>query len=173
MVILLNALRGVAGKKCTPRKSLRGAAALNGRLPPEDGSNRPQTSGKRVSGDPRHFIFRPKKFFSKLRTAVYPPKTAPIGVKLQENAFQVIPNISFFDENIFCRNFERPFTPRGWLRSASNLVKTRFRRSPTFHFATVKKSIVLRKFRNFWSNEVCWRRKMKCWGSSETRFPKV
>ena len=31
---------------------------LHGRLPPEDGSDRPQTLGKRVSGDPRHFIFR-------------------------------------------------------------------------------------------------------------------
>ena len=30
----------------------------NGRLPPEDGSVRPQTLGKRVSDDPRHFIFR-------------------------------------------------------------------------------------------------------------------
>ena len=29
----------------------------NGRLPPEDGSVRPQTLGKRVSDDPRHFIF--------------------------------------------------------------------------------------------------------------------
>ena len=35
----------------------------NGRLPPEDGSDRPQTSGKRVSGDPRHFIFRRHKHF--------------------------------------------------------------------------------------------------------------
>ena len=25
------------------------------------------------------------------------------------------------------QNFERPFTPRGWLRSASNFGKTRFR----------------------------------------------
>ena len=31
---------------------------LNGRLPPKDGSVRPQTLGKRVSDDPRHFIFR-------------------------------------------------------------------------------------------------------------------
>ena len=30
----------------------------NGRLPPEDGSVRPQTLGKRVSDDPRLFIFR-------------------------------------------------------------------------------------------------------------------
>ena len=30
----------------------------NGRLPPEYGSDRPQTLGKRVSGDPRHLIFR-------------------------------------------------------------------------------------------------------------------
>ena len=35
----------------------------NGRLPPEDGSDRPQTSGKRVSGDPRHLIFRHQKLF--------------------------------------------------------------------------------------------------------------
>ena len=30
----------------------------NGRLPPKDGSDQAQTWGKRVSGDPRHFIFR-------------------------------------------------------------------------------------------------------------------
>ena len=35
----------------------------NGRLPPEDGSDRPQTSRKRVSGDPRHFIVRRHKHF--------------------------------------------------------------------------------------------------------------
>ena len=34
------------------------------------------------------------------------------------------------------RNFGRPFTPRGWVRLASNFGKTRFRRSPTFHFST-------------------------------------
>ena len=37
-------------------------------------------------------------------------------------------------------NFERPFTPQTWLRSASNLAKTRFGRSPTFYFSTPKKS---------------------------------
>ena len=37
---------------------------LNGRLPLEDGSDRPQTWPKLVSDDPRHFIFRrPKKIF--------------------------------------------------------------------------------------------------------------
>ena len=36
------------------------------------------------------------------------------------------------------QNFERPFTPRGWLRSASNFGKTRFRWFPTFHFPTPK-----------------------------------
>ena len=36
------------------------------------------------------------------------------------------------------QNFERPFTPRGWLRSASNFGKTRFRWSPTFDFSTPK-----------------------------------
>ena len=35
---------------------------LNGRLPPEDSSDWPQTWPKRVSDDPRHFIFwRPQK----------------------------------------------------------------------------------------------------------------
>ena len=36
-------------------------------------------------------------------------------------------------------NFEWPFTPRIWLRSASNFGKMRFRRFPTFHFSTPKK----------------------------------
>ena len=38
-------------------------------------------------------------------------------------------------------NFERPFTPRGWLRLASNFGKTRFGWSPTFHFSTSKKNV--------------------------------
>ena len=29
--------------------------------------------------------------------AVYPPRMAPIGLKLGQNVFQTIPNISFFD----------------------------------------------------------------------------
>ena len=33
----------------------------------------------------------------KLRTAVYPSNKAPIGLKLCQNAFQTIPDISFFD----------------------------------------------------------------------------
>ena len=33
-------------------------------------------------------------------------------------------------------NFKPPFTPCGWLRSASNLAKKCFRRFPTFHFST-------------------------------------
>ena len=42
-------------------------------------------------------FFDVKQFFSKLRTALYPPNMAPIGAKLCQNAFQVIPDISFFD----------------------------------------------------------------------------
>ena len=38
---------------------------------------------------------------SKLRTAVYPPRMAPVGLKLGENAFQTIPDVSFFDVNSF------------------------------------------------------------------------
>ena len=67
----------------------------------------------------------------KFLTADYPPNKAPIATKLWENAFQTIPVISFFDpKNVKTKkmqNFERPFTPQGWLRSASNFGKTRFR----------------------------------------------
>ena len=40
---------------------------LNGRLPLKHGSDRRETSGKRVSDDPRHFIFR-------RRTKIFRPK---------------------------------------------------------------------------------------------------
>ena len=74
--------------------------------------------------------------------AIYPSKMAPIGVKLWENVFQTIPDISFFDPPNETKktnaNFDRPFTPRGWLRLAPNFGKTRFRRSPTFHFSMPK-----------------------------------
>ena len=66
-------------------------------------------------------------------------------LKLWENVFQKIPDISFFDtKNIkkkLLQNFELSFTPRGWLRSASNFGKTRFRWFPTFHFSTSRKKI--------------------------------
>ena len=35
-------------------------------------------------------------------------------------------------------NLERPFTPRGWLRSAWNFGKTRFGWFVVFHFSTLK-----------------------------------
>ena len=49
---------------------------------------------------------------------------------MNDNKLTFSQNLKFFE------NFERPFTLRGWLRSASNFVKTRFRRFPTFHFLT-------------------------------------
>ena len=74
---------------------------------------------------------------------------APIRLKLCQNAFQTIPDISFFDaenRNLFA-NFEGPFTPRGWLRLAWNFGKTRFRLSPTFHFSTPKEKKIDKNFR--------------------------
>ncbi len=52
---------------------------LNGRLPLKLGSDRPQTLPKRVSDDPRHFIFRRKKnrkfaIFSKILIGRLPPE---------------------------------------------------------------------------------------------------
>jgi len=57
-------------------------------------------------------------------SAVYPLRMAPIGLKLWENAFQVIPDISFFDaQNIFCdtnfcrKNFSS--TPRNFFQQSA------------------------------------------------------
>ena len=48
------------------KKQIGFLQTLKIRLPPEDGSVWPETLGKRVSDDPRHFIFRrPKKIFDK------------------------------------------------------------------------------------------------------------
>ena len=54
------------------------------------------------SGPDDGIIFPPKtknfrRIFVKLWPAVYPSRMAPFGLKLLENAFQTIPNISFFD----------------------------------------------------------------------------
>ena len=45
----------------------------------------------------------------KLWTGVYPPRIAPFGLKLWENAFQTIPDISFFDATklFFDKNFRQ------------------------------------------------------------------
>ena len=47
----------LSAEKCP----LKLCKTLTGRLPSEDGSVRPQTLGKRISYDPRHFIFRRRK----------------------------------------------------------------------------------------------------------------
>ena len=47
-----------------PRQKQIFLKPLNGRLPLEDGSDRPETLGKRVSVGSRHFIFRRRKNFS-------------------------------------------------------------------------------------------------------------
>ena len=45
----------------------------------------------------------------KLWTGVYPPRMAPIGLRIWENAFQMIPNILFFDaQNFVPAKFFRP-----------------------------------------------------------------
>ena len=72
------------------------------------GSDRPQTLPKRVSDNPRRFIFGRNVFrnFCKLWRSVYPLRMAPIGLKLGQNAFQTIPNISSFDsETQICFGF--------------------------------------------------------------------
>ena len=55
----------------------------------------------------RRSAFKIRKF----QTAVYPPRMAPIGLKLCQNAFQTIPDISFFDvQKLFFVNlFQKTF----------------------------------------------------------------
>ena len=74
----------------------------NGRLPPEDGSDQRESLAKCFSDDSRHLIFRHRKremfeIFRKLWSTIYPPRIAPMGLKLGQNVFQMIPDISFFD----------------------------------------------------------------------------
>ena len=59
------------------------------------------------------------------------------AIKTRRSAFK---RDSDQNATVGVQNFERPFTPRGWLRSASNFAKTRFRRFPTFHFSMSKTS---------------------------------
>ena len=104
----------------------------NGRLPPEDGSDRPQTSGKRVSSDPRHFIFRRHKhfwrpklllqtffrhrskiFFSKLPVLEELCRFTHQCRMQLENSLPELPVSAFYDpwrrgkkgKNCFCREF--------------------------------------------------------------------
>ena len=65
------------------------------------------------------------------------------AIKTRRSAFK---RDSDQNATVGVQNFERPFTPRGWLRSASNFAKTCFRRFLTFHFSKSKKL-----FDNFFS----------------------
>ena len=81
---------------------------LNGHLPLKLGSDRPQTLPKRISDDPRHFMFRLFVFevFANFEGPFTPPRMARIGLKLGQNAFQTIPDISCFDaEKVFGGDF--------------------------------------------------------------------
>ena len=69
---------------------------------------------------------------------------APIRLKLCQNAFQTIPDISFFDAGPknkfgFVANFEDPFTPRGWLRLARKLWENAFQMIPDISFFDAEK----------------------------------
>ena len=56
----------VHGKFFDATFGVQNAKISNGRLPPEDGSDRPQTLPKRVSDDSPRFIFRHHKFFQNM-----------------------------------------------------------------------------------------------------------
>ena len=60
-----------------------------------------------------------------------------MGTRLGTNSWKVFSSKRFANFD-FSSNFEHSFTLQTWLRLASNFAKTRFRRSPTFHFSTSK-----------------------------------
>ena len=63
----------LGGYKNSEKPKWKKVQTLDGRLPPEDGSDWPQNLGKRVSDDSRHFIFRrPKKIFDEIFGAKSP-----------------------------------------------------------------------------------------------------
>ena len=64
-----------------------------------------------MSDDDNAKIVRRHKFFSFFRPSVYPPRMAPIGAKLWENAFQMIPNVSFSDTE---KKIGRFFSNENW-----------------------------------------------------------
>ena len=55
--------------------------------------------------------------------AVYPSNMAPFGLKLWENAFQTIPNISFFDaeKNFLAKIFDENFRQKKIRRKIDKL----------------------------------------------------
>ena len=80
-----------------------------GRLPPEDGSNRPQTLGKRVSGNSRHFIFRRRNFFQNFERPFAPRGWLHLASNFGKTRFRWSPTFHFstptniFSDNNFCR----------------------------------------------------------------------
>ena len=60
-----------------------------------------------------------------------------VTVNYGTNSWRVFSSKRFANFD-FSSNFEHSFTLQTWLRLASNFAKTRFRRSPTFHFSTSK-----------------------------------
>ena len=66
-----------------------------------------------------------------------PFRGRPSLIMLGNNSWRVFSSKRFANFD-FSSNFEHSFTLQTWLRLASNFAKTRFRRSPTFHFSTSK-----------------------------------
>ena len=73
-------------------------------------------------------------------------------------------------------NFERPFTPRTWLRSVRNFGKTRFRRFrtiPDVSFLTPKKKSTEKNRPKIFAGKIFRRQKIENCKSFETRFAEV
>ena len=84
-------------KKCLCRRKMKCRGSPETRFPEVWGRSEPSSGGKRPFEVSQIILFGS----SKIRMAVYPRRMAPIGLKLWENAFQVIPDIWFFDAQSF------------------------------------------------------------------------
>ena len=85
----------------------RSMLASNRSLHRDDDETRDDCSPASYSAAPKVLskTLREFQFFSKFRTAIYSSNFASIGVIIWENAFQTIPNISFFDVKHFLSRF--------------------------------------------------------------------
>ena len=90
---------------------------------------------------------------------------APIGLKLWENAFQAIPDISFFDVEKFVSKLRTAVYPLRMAPFGLKLWENAFQMIPDILCSDVEKNLLTKKFIR--------RQNMKCRGLSETRFPKV
>jgi len=108
---------------------------FNGRLPPEQSPDRHETLGKRVSDDPRHFIFRPQKRQKKNCKTLngrLPPKDGSVRPQTLGKRVSDDPRHFIFRRRekkinkIFDKNFRLKNSPKNCFRKLPVLEERRY-----------------------------------------------